>query len=996
MNHDDIDIVDLNDDASTRRTKVEYSAFDAYMHKQEEQRAKELRAKGIDPSKVNEKKEASSAHEALESVLEEGTWTQVLDLELIEDELDKSSGKNSDKSYAKSYAGSERNIADMLAEYDSIGSDDKKKSSAGKNARKGTAASPKAGTKRGGSSSTQGTNKPQPEKKPVYQSGLAPKSAATTQAGVPTKTAKSSSGTSHKASDKGKGHNKYADAMYDDIEFTVPADKKAGKTDYSAKHGKKVDLDAPVMKKKRPAHMTKNESTHEDFKYRAERSLNYREDRKRLADERKNAPKEPTFAEKFIEWFSGLTALDYVVAATSILVVVAGIIVASVFSNARASKTRMNEFASIGNQLSGIGVAGQNVLIAAADNKNMVWEDFTPDEEEAELPEYNETEEEDETGDVNVVLNMTSVVKDLKIKFTNGKTKKLIAGVAFAVDVTDSAGKTTTYTDDDKDGIIYIKSIKSGTAKVAMKALDSSSRYKVDTKAQSVEVKESPDYKKIDVSDEMKKESQVNAAVEDTAQATQVEAQLSDTVEWVESTKTETGVEYVEYTNTDDLKLSSIDTVDKLLHKFGWVFRDTYISAKVYADEVTPTPEGGEENNNQGQEGTGGDPSPTPTEPSGSESGSGSGSEESGTTPSPTADPGNNQGESGNTVTPTPTQETVQPPSPTPSPTPTPTPTTAPAVSPTPTPTVTAKPTPTPTPTPTPKPTSAANNKTVLTTKSGEALYCKTGDNTYQKLTVGYYLEHKPTLYRRVTKSDGGYKYTGWQTLDGATYFFDKNGNKVTGDQVIQGAKYSFDSDGKLQAGSGTLGIDVSKWNGSIDWKKVRNSGVSYVIIRCGYRGSTSGALIEDPTFRSNIKGATSAGLKVGVYFFTQATNEVEAIEEASMTLGLISGYNVSMPVYLDVEGSGGRGDKIDSGTRTACINAFCKTISNSGYASGVYANKTWLEQKFNPGALGGARIWLAQYNTTPTYAGRYNMWQYSSKGKVSGISGNVDMNLLY
>ena len=216
------------------------------------------------------------------------------------------------------------------------------------------------------------------------------------------------------------------------------------------------------------------------------------------------------------------------------------------------------------------------------------------------------------------------------------------------------------------------------------------------------------------------------------------------------------------------------------------------------------------------------------------------------------------------------------------------------------------------------------------------------------------------------------------------------------GDQVIQGAKYSFADSGALITGSGVLGIDVSKHNGTIDWAAVKNSGVSYVIIRCGYRGSTTGALIEDPKFKSNINGAQAAGLKVGIYFFTQAINEAEAVEEASMVLQLMKPYAISYPVYLDVESSGGRADGISKDTRTAVCKAFCATIANSGYTSGIYANKTWLNEKINTAALGGYKIWLAQYAAAPTYNGVYHMWQYSSKGSVSGISGRVDMNLSY
>ena len=192
------------------------------------------------------------------------------------------------------------------------------------------------------------------------------------------------------------------------------------------------------------------------------------------------------------------------------------------------------------------------------------------------------------------------------------------------------------------------------------------------------------------------------------------------------------------------------------------------------------------------------------------------------------------------------------------------------------------------------------------------------------------------------------------------------------------------------------LGIDVSKHNGSINWTEVKNSGVSFVIIRCGYRGSATGVLVEDPKFKANIQGAAAAGLKVGIYFFSQAVNRVEAVEEASMTIELIRNYKISYPVFLDVEAAGGRADGLSAAARTEVINAYCQTLKNSGYTAGVYANKTWLNSKINVGSLGGYRIWLAQYAAAPTYNGRYEMWQYSSTGRISGISGNVDLNISY
>ncbi len=279
-----------------------------------------------------------------------------------------------------------------------------------------------------------------------------------------------------------------------------------------------------------------------------------------------------------------------------------------------------------------------------------------------------------------------------------------------------------------------------------------------------------------------------------------------------------------------------------------------------------------------------------------------------------------------------------------------------------------------------------------LKDKDGNQLYYKK-DGKYKEATYKDFQEHTHFYKRKAS----AYKYTGWQTIDGHLYYFDKDGNYVTGDQVIQGAKYSFGSDGKMAKSSGVMGIDVSKHNGNIDWNAVKNSGVSYVIIRCGYRGYSTGVLVEDPKFKSNIKGAKAAGLKVGSYFFSQAVNEVEAVEEASMAIDLVKGYGLDYPLFLDVEGSGGRADGISRDTRTAVCRTFCQTVQNSGVQAGVYANKTWFTEKINTGNLTSYKLWLAQYASAPTYtATRYDLWQYSSKGKVSGISGNVDMNISY
>ncbi len=269
-------------------------------------------------------------------------------------------------------------------------------------------------------------------------------------------------------------------------------------------------------------------------------------------------------------------------------------------------------------------------------------------------------------------------------------------------------------------------------------------------------------------------------------------------------------------------------------------------------------------------------------------------------------------------------------------------------------------------------------------------------NGTYRLAKYKDYAANKTQKFYRAAKIDE-YLYTGWQTLEGITYYFKKDNTKVTGEQIIGGVKYSFASDGALSQGSGTLGIDVSKYQPNINWASVKASGISYVIIRCGYRGASTGALIEDPYFRSHIKGAKAAGLKVGVYFFTTAVTEAEAVEEASMCAALCSGYGLNYPVFMDCESSGRPGYmNLSAAQRTSIIKAFCSTIRSAGYTPGVYANKTWLTSYMNTSELGGYKIWLAQYNSTVTYKGRYDLWQFTSKGSVNGISGNVDMNQSY
>lgn len=199
-------------------------------------------------------------------------------------------------------------------------------------------------------------------------------------------------------------------------------------------------------------------------------------------------------------------------------------------------------------------------------------------------------------------------------------------------------------------------------------------------------------------------------------------------------------------------------------------------------------------------------------------------------------------------------------------------------------------------------------------------------------------------------------------------------------------------------SGKARAGIDVSKYQGEIDWDKVANSGVEFVIIRAGYRGSVSGSLVEDPYFRENIRGAKAAGLDVGVYFFTQAVNEVEAVEEASAVLSLVEEYELDYPIFIDTEGAGGNGraDGLNRETRTLVCDAFCRTVENAGYRGGIYASRNWYNNNLDMNRLDNYYIWLAEYREAPLYQGYYAMWQYTSKGHIDGIEGSVDLNISY
>lgn len=199
---------------------------------------------------------------------------------------------------------------------------------------------------------------------------------------------------------------------------------------------------------------------------------------------------------------------------------------------------------------------------------------------------------------------------------------------------------------------------------------------------------------------------------------------------------------------------------------------------------------------------------------------------------------------------------------------------------------------------------------------------------------------------------------------------------------------------------SSKFGIDVSKFQGNINWDKVREAGAEFAIVRIGFRGyGNSGDLKEDSFYRKNIEGANAAGLDVGVYFYAQAINEEEAIEEANYVLSLLSGLDINLPIVYDPEhvlDDDARTDNVTGEQFTKNSAAFCNTIEAAGYSSMIYANMMWLAYELDLTALSDIPIWYADYEPLPQCPYDFTMWQYSQGGKISGIDGPVDLDIMY
>ena len=187
-------------------------------------------------------------------------------------------------------------------------------------------------------------------------------------------------------------------------------------------------------------------------------------------------------------------------------------------------------------------------------------------------------------------------------------------------------------------------------------------------------------------------------------------------------------------------------------------------------------------------------------------------------------------------------------------------------------------------------------------------------------------------------------------------------------------------------------GIDVSRYQGNIDFRKVKDSGIEFVIARVGY-GQYEDQ--KDPRFEENYNGSVESGLPIGVYLYSYALSVEDSIKEAEVALRWLNNRKLNLPVYYDIEDR----SQINLGRQklTDMCLSFCRRIEEGGYKAGVYANKYWLTTILNAEALeNDYSIWVAEYARENTYDGKYDMWQYTSTGRVDGIETDVDLNILY
>lgn len=253
------------------------------------------------------------------------------------------------------------------------------------------------------------------------------------------------------------------------------------------------------------------------------------------------------------------------------------------------------------------------------------------------------------------------------------------------------------------------------------------------------------------------------------------------------------------------------------------------------------------------------------------------------------------------------------------------------------------------------------------------------GSNEDQPTTAEQAEYSGKTLYQynldRGALALNDYDYSNLQTYNGNKYYV-KDSNVVS-----------------------KMGIDVSESQNDINWSEVAAGGIDFAMVRLGYRGYTEGKVQKDANYSTNVKEAKAAGLKVGVYFFSQATTEDEAREEAKYVIDHLGSTQLDYPVVFDLEtdvNDNARTNNMTSDQITAVTLAFCQTIQDAGYTPMVYLNKEAATHKFDLSQLQSYPLWYAEYNSTPTLGFDFAMWQYTENGAAFGIDGDVDLDVLF
>ena len=267
------------------------------------------------------------------------------------------------------------------------------------------------------------------------------------------------------------------------------------------------------------------------------------------------------------------------------------------------------------------------------------------------------------------------------------------------------------------------------------------------------------------------------------------------------------------------------------------------------------------------------------------------------------------------------------------------------------------------------------------------------------------------TQFEPIEEPIPGWSKSGAGVYNNVWTFYDAAGNRFRAALFKQATPNRYDTSKFARDGlkasyedaqhTSRLGVDVSAYNGDIDWKKLKKQGIEFAFIRLGYRGYTEGGLNLDATFEQNMKAAKKAGVQIGVYFFSQAVNEAEAEEEAQFCIDKLKSYSIDLPVVFDPEYIDGAENARTNGlggeqfTQNALV--FAEKIKSAGYTPMIYANCYWEAYVLNMAELNDLGIWFADYSASPQSPYRYSVWQYSYQGTLEGIpeGTTVDLDLM-